>query len=504
MRSILLFCFVTVSVARLGALELELPSPTRGKPPGAVEYSATFKDLAEKMAMSPDGAKIVVAGAGGQIQLLEANTLKIVKSVDAGGPVAAIDISADGKEVLTAGPGNDVLVWNLETGKNTRKFTGHSGDVRAVACSPDGSRVASTDSVGTLRIWDFAEGKLLYTLTGKKYPDDPPTEGIVTDAVTYSPDGRFIVTEANDVKARVWDAVRGAELRMVPNHDGTAASVAISPNGSLVSTTRGGGILRLWKMDSGTVVRSISGLEGDVSCSVFAMDEFTVFTGANDNTVRQWDIETGLELRRFKLAGVPTGLVCSPDGKRVYSLSPDAGVVAWEINTLPLSSGTYAPSIQSPEAAWLALESADYDARSDGIAYFVKHPDPGAVVKFMLENLNNAGLKDSDRKAQSELIAKLDDSSYATRLKAAEDLKTMGRAAREALAQALKNPSSEVRTKVSDLLRDIGGTSDTRGLLVVESLRLMNKPVALEALKVIAAKDGPNSARAKALVTRAK
>ena len=504
MRPILLLCFLPLCAAlscanALRAGEIDVPNPIRALPAGASDYSAALKDPAEKMALSPDGTRIVVGGSGSHIQLIDAASLKLVKEFDCGGPIASIDFSADGKEALTAGPGNDILVWNLETGKNTRKFSGHTGDVRAVASSPDGSRVASTDSVGTVRIWDFAEGKNLFTLTGKKYADDPPTEAITTEGLAYTPDGRFIITEANDVKARIWDAVRGVELRMVADHDGTTASVSVSPNGALAATSRGGGILRIWRVDTAAVVRAISGNDGDVTCSAFAMDDLSVFSGSNDMTLRQWDVETGLEIRRFKLAAVPSALACSINGKTLYSLSADAGIVAWDIRALPLSVGKFTASMVSPDVAWQALDSADYEARSDAMRFFVKHPDPAAMVTFLMERLAAGGVKETDRKVQTELIEQLDDPAYATRLKAAEDLQKMGRSAREALLQALKNPSSEVRQKAAELLRDAGGSSDARGVLVLEMLRMFKVPAAAEALKSIADQDGPNATRARAI-----
>lgn len=477
--------------------------PLKTLPTGAVAFSGALKDAAEKMTLSPDDSRIAVIGTGGHLQLFDTTSLKVLKDIDAPGVTGGIDFAADGKQVVVAGPGNDIQVWDLESGKNTRKFSGHAAEVHAVACSPDGSRVASTDGAGTVRIWDFNEGKLLFTLTGKKYPDDPPSESISTEGLAFTPDGRFIVTEANDVKARVWDVAQGVELRMVPDHDGTTASISISPNGTLAASTRSGGIARIWKVDSGEVVRSLTGHDDDVTCSVFSPDEFSIFTGSRDSTVRQWDIDTGVELRRFKLTAVPTALACSANGKRVFSLSPDAGVVAWDTTGVPINGSKFAGSVTSLDTAWLALGSVEYDARAEAILFYLKYADQPAAIKALNDRVNSGGLKDEDRKIQNDLIAKLDDSSYSTRLKAAEDLKKLGHAARETLTLALKNESSEVRNKAAELLRDIGGAVDGRGFLAIEIFGLMHSPGAKDALTTIAAKDNPAAVRAKATLTQA-
>lgn len=500
MRGCLPFIFFVACAAVL-AVEKDV-KPLTELPAGALAFSSPPKDGVEKFALSPDGTRLAAVGAGGHLLLYDAASAKLLKDYETGGPCAAIDFCADGKEVITAGPGSVVRVWNLESGKSTRKFEGHATDVRAVACSPDGSRVASTDSSGALRIWDAGDGKSLFNLTSKKYPDDPPAESITTEGLAFSPDGRFIISEANDVKARVWDAAHGVELRMVPDHDGTTAAVSVSPGGILAATTRSGGIMRIWKIESGEIVRTISGYEDDPTCSVFAPDDTTLFAAARDETIRQWDVESGLELRRWKVTADPTALACSADGKRLYSLSPDAGVVIWDLAAPPITSGKFADSMKSFDAAWMALGSTDYDARSEAVLYYLKHADQAGAIKHLVEKLNVAGADEAARKMQRELIAKLDSAAYEERLEAANALKKLGHAARETLTEALQNPSSEVRNRVSELLRDLGGAVDGRAFLALEIFGIMHSPGAKEALSALAGKEGARGVRAKAILRR--
>ncbi len=500
MRLIGLIFLLVTGPAWLHAAEDEVP-PLKALPPGAISFTGALKDPAEKLVLSPDGTRVAVTGSGAHIQIFTASG-KPVKDIDAGGACVGLDFAADGKGIVTSGPGNLLQLWDIESGKSVRKFTGHNAEVRAVACSPDGSRLASTDGGGTLRIWDFNDGTLLHTLTSKKYPDDPPSESITTEGLAFTPDGRFLVTEANDVKARIWDAATGAELRMVPDHDGTTVALSVSTSGTLAASSRSGAILRIWKIDTGEVLRTITGHEDELTCSAWAPDDFTVFSGAQDGTVRQWDVETGLELRRFRLSAMPNSVACSADGKRVYSLSADAGIVVWSLTGAPVSSGKFADSITTLENAWLALGSTDYEARSDAVSFYLKHKDAAAAIQFLLEKLSAHGIGAEAKKAQEALIAKLDDSDYAIRLKASEDLKKIGHAAREALLEALKNPSSEVRNKASELLREIGGATDARAPLVLEILGIMHSPASKEALAGVAAKDGPRAARAKAILAR--
>src|SRR5581483_8379988 len=52
--------------------------------------------------------------------------------------VKALAFSADGKRALSGGADFSVRLWDLETGKEIKRFDGHEADVTSVAFSPDG------------------------------------------------------------------------------------------------------------------------------------------------------------------------------------------------------------------------------------------------------------------------------------------------------------------------------------------------------------------------------
>ncbi len=65
-------------------------------------------------------------------------------------------------------------------------------------------------------------------------------------AVTFSPDGRLIVSGSIDGTVRVWDAATGAERRVLQGHSCSVRAVAFSPDGQLIvlnllRAPRGGG-----------------------------------------------------------------------------------------------------------------------------------------------------------------------------------------------------------------------------------------------------------------------
>ncbi|MCS6861987.1 MAG: hypothetical protein NZT92_16900, partial [Abditibacteriales bacterium] len=47
----------------------------------------------------------------------------------------------------------EIVLWDLATGRAVRRMEGHTGGVSSVAFSPDGQHLASGSWDGTIRIW---------------------------------------------------------------------------------------------------------------------------------------------------------------------------------------------------------------------------------------------------------------------------------------------------------------------------------------------------------------
>ena len=113
------------------------------------------------LSLSPDGTRVAVGGAAGELSVYEVGTLKKLVSFKRKGeePVEALGFSRDG--TLLACGYRDVLgvkVWELApVGALLR---GHKGVVRALAVSADEKRLASVAEEDTC-VWDLETGKRL-------------------------------------------------------------------------------------------------------------------------------------------------------------------------------------------------------------------------------------------------------------------------------------------------------------------------------------------------------
>ena len=91
-------------------------------------------------------------------------------------------VSPDGRHIVSGSDDNTVAVWDLESGTQIHRLTGHQIAVWSVAVSPDGRRIVTGSEDNTVAIWDLDSGQRLATLA---------LDGMIP-SVTWVRDGQFV------------------------------------------------------------------------------------------------------------------------------------------------------------------------------------------------------------------------------------------------------------------------------------------------------------------------
>jgi WD40 repeat protein len=157
----------------------------------------------------------------------------------------------------------------------------------------------------------------------------------VVSAVSFSPDGKHVLTGSHDKTAVLWETATGTKVRSFPGPMSFVYAVAISPDGKHVLTGSDDNTAVLWETATGTRLRSFQGHTNYVIAVAFRPDGKHVLTGSGDGTTRLWDSRTGKELAQLLsldqgqdwLVVTPEGLFDgSPGGRAKVTFRVDGGL----------------------------------------------------------------------------------------------------------------------------------------------------------------------------------
>jgi hypothetical protein len=172
---------------------------------------------------------------------------------------------------------------------------GHTGTVNCVSFSPDGKMLVSGSKDKTIKLWDVATGKELATLKGH-------TSSV--NCVVFSPDGKTVAS-GSDQTIKLWDVATSKELA------------------------------KLWNAPTEKERANVKTLDYAASLFapyfvVFSPDGKTLFAGCQlDGLTKQWDIATGKEsILGYAQKMMNPHTAISPDGKLMASGSIIDGAIS--------------------------------------------------------------------------------------------------------------------------------------------------------------------------------
>jgi WD40 repeat protein len=144
---------------------------------------------------SSDGRFVVTTGTDGFVHVWNGTSGHLLATLRGHvGRVQSPSFAAHSDLLVTAGADHTARVWNVETQKQVAVLEGDS-PITAAAFSPDESRVVTGDTTGVTEVWDWRHEKLLGAL---------PMHAALVTSVSYSPDGRRILSSSNDSTAKIY------------------------------------------------------------------------------------------------------------------------------------------------------------------------------------------------------------------------------------------------------------------------------------------------------------
>ncbi|WP_141747278.1 hypothetical protein [Streptomyces agglomeratus] len=315
------------------------------------------------LALSQDGAMLATAGFNGTIVLHDLRNTPF-SGFDA--PVNDLKVSPDGALIASAGNDGVVRLWDVR-GHQIAALTGHPDRVQAVAFSPDGRLLASVTRNNVVTLWNVRHrrhetkpfpttglgastdiafdpgGRYLAAATlgpfvwdvrdvASPSPLTPKYSARLVTSLTFSRDGRRLVTSSPGGYINEWDVTGGTLVDRTDTHQGAVQDLALSPDGSLIATAGDSRTVALWDAATHRQTAVLNGHTAPVQVLAFSRDGRLLASAGDDHTIIVWDVIS--QNRVAELAGHSgrvRGLDFTSDGV-LLSGGEDGKIISWSLD----------------------------------------------------------------------------------------------------------------------------------------------------------------------------
>lgn len=169
----------------------------------------------------------------------------------------------------------------------TRMLTLGGGKLRDFSWNQDQSLMAIGSSDGRVRIFSFPD--LKETAAWQAHQD-----GFSTNAVCFSPDGRWLLTGSRDAHLNVYDILDGFKmLHHIPAHNYAIYTITYSPDGKVFATASRDKTIKIWDAQTFEVIQRIDkdrsqGHVNSVNKVIWHPGNGQLISASDDRSVMVW------------------------------------------------------------------------------------------------------------------------------------------------------------------------------------------------------------------------
>ncbi|PSB54289.1 NB-ARC domain-containing protein [Chamaesiphon polymorphus] len=308
--------------------------------------------------LSPDGGYLASGNEDNTIRIWHVDREEVTQTLrEHTNRVWSVNFSPDGRLLASGSADYTVKLWDWQVGNCLKTLRGHNSWVWRVIFSPDGRILASSSYDRTIKIWDVNTGECLRTLEGHTspviYADFSPVSGASPGengellvscefsgiiklwnprlpkadqgstgeyyrdigehsnsvwSVTFSTDGKWLVSASYDETIKIWSVATGECLQTFVGHKGPILNAKFSDDDRSIISVGVDRSLKIWDIETGKCLHSLtehSGLiytldVGNIRSSDLDYPKSTAFTGSLDETIKVWDLEAAKCLATWK------------------------------------------------------------------------------------------------------------------------------------------------------------------------------------------------------------
>ena len=337
--------FPTIAIVTSGGIAPPLgaqqsaPAPRKNAPQpqqNTLFLCHSHRSRVTAVVWSPDGKRLASASYDKMVRIWEATRgISLLTYKGHTERVNALVWSPDGRYLASASNDATVQIWEAATGNLFSAYRGHTSQVTAISWSPDGRYLASGDEGKTVQVWQPMSTSPVSTHT-------PHTARI--NALAWSPDGKRLASASDDRTIQVWDPLKAhrsgffTQLLSLPRqalvyagHRERVTALSWSPNGRQIVSSSFDKTVQVW--DSQTLRRTFlyTNRSAGVNTVAWSSDPRSIAFGSNDKTVQVWDVAVRKPITTYQgHTHYVTSVAWSPDGSRLSSGSVDRSVQVWK------------------------------------------------------------------------------------------------------------------------------------------------------------------------------
>lgn len=325
--------------------------------------------------------------------------------------VEYLEISADGKRIISGTRDGIVKTWDLNLGRLIHTFTkktrsdklaqeffhetarkenfpvtlefepfGDNKGVRFTISYDDSTRLAELTDTQTKKKKSFALAPSVLT----HEPIEPRCFAVSSDinllAAGNGSINIFITSEKSDTTIKIIDLKAGAVIKILPGHQGRVNKVRFASNNNLLVSAGYDRLIKIWNVKTGELVRTLGNL-ADAVMDVSFNANGIFFAAASDNP-RVWELSTARLVQFFQGHKELVSSVAFLSDSQLISSSFDKTLKKWDIESGAMSknfrghtnriteislsgSGKYVASITSsgPDLDQVSFNMSSFDKK---------------------------------------------------------------------------------------------------------------------------------------------